>query len=73
MEKPVAQEISLLMLEISKQLDASVRTVMDTCEQREFEQYRLAVGKLMGGIFVDILTPIFKQYPDLTPEGLKHK
>jgi len=58
--------------DISARLDASVRTRHDHADAEEYEAYRLAVGALMGGINCEILTPIYSQYPALTPEAMKN-
>jgi hypothetical protein len=72
MDFATARDISALMLDISARLDASVRTLRDHADAEEYDAYRLAVGTLMGGIYCEILTPIYSQYPALRPEALKN-
>ena len=57
--------------DISARLDASVWTMRDHADAEECGAYRLAAGALMGGIYCEILTPIYSQYPALTPEAMK--
>jgi wyosine [tRNA(Phe)-imidazoG37] synthetase (radical SAM superfamily) len=71
MKQAVAEQINSLMLDINAHLDSSIRLVMDNSEQKEFEKYRQIIGKIMGEIFVEILTPMYVEYPDLKPEGLR--
>jgi len=72
MDFATARDISALMLDISARLDASVRTMRDHTEAEEYNAYRLAVGELIGRIYCEMLTPIYDQYPTLTPEALKN-
>ncbi|WP_206244054.1 hypothetical protein [Novosphingobium terrae] len=44
---------------------------MDAADEDEVHRYKRAVGQVMGGIFLDIKSPIFEQYPDLTPAELR--
>ena len=73
MKRTTAEQISKLLLEISKQLDGSIKLIMENSDQKEFEKYRQTVGKIMGVMFMDILTPLYQEHPDLTPENLKNK
>jgi len=71
MKPQTAAAITKLMLDVSAQLDASVKLVMDDGDAAEFGAYRNCVGNIMGQIYCDILTPIFKQYPQLRPAELR--
>ncbi|EFB1501572.1 hypothetical protein FJ881_16835 [Escherichia albertii] len=69
-DKTVAADVSALMLEIGSELDASVSLVQQTCDESEFNNYRSAVGEIMGRMLVDIMNPIYKQHPELKPREL---
>ncbi len=71
MKKDIATKLVAVMSDITTQLDDSVRMVMDNSEEEEFKKYRRAAGKVMGYIFAEIMTPLFTEYPELTPDGLK--
>jgi hypothetical protein len=71
MEHSVAKQINDMMIEFSGRLNQSIKLVMDNCDDDEFKRYRRTVGKIMGEMFVEIMTPIYKEYPELTPEELK--
>lgn len=71
MQKQVAEQVPALMLEYSGKLDQSVQLVKDTCTEEEFLDYRKAVGRIMGEMCVEIMWPIFHEYPDLEPDELK--
>lgn len=71
MEKHVATGIVALVRECSNKLNMSIQTVKDTCTKQEFLDYRKAAGRIMGEMQVEILSPIFKEHPDLEPEEWK--
>jgi len=71
MRQDVAEEIVGLMLEYGDRLDGTIRRIQDTCDEKEFSFYRKAIGKIMGYMLTDIMNPIFSEYPQLKPDGLK--
>lgn len=71
MELRTASAVTRLMLDVSAQLDASVKLVMESSDPTEFAAYRGAVGSPLGQIYCDILAPLFKQHPQLTPTQLR--
>lgn len=71
MQREVAEEILALMREYSGKLNRSVQLVKDTCSKEEFIDYRKTVATIMGEMCVEIMWPIFHEYPDLEPEELK--
>jgi len=70
MEFEIAKQVNTLMLELSARLDASVKLVMETSDSEEFHRYRQAIGKIMGAVYLDVLSPLYAEHPSLTPEGL---
>lgn len=63
----VAKHISNLMLDFSAQLDTSVALVRERCSQVELEAYRLAVGRIMGDMLLEVMNPLYKIHPNLRP------
>jgi len=43
---------------------------MDAAPNPEFLAYRLAIGNVMGELWNQVLKPILREHPELTPEGL---
>jgi hypothetical protein len=68
MQREIAESVLALMLEYSGKLDESVQLVKDTCTEDEFIDYRRAVGTIMGEMCIDIIWPIYREYPDLDRE-----
>jgi hypothetical protein len=70
-DKEIARHISEMVLECNDRLDDSLSLVQDRCGQEEVHAYRRAIGKVLGEIYLEIMTPIYQEHPDLTPPGLK--
>lgn len=67
----VARQISDLMIEFGRRLDASVALVRDRGTPEEFQAYRRAVGKVMADMLLEIMNPLYAKHPNLKPTGLK--
>jgi hypothetical protein len=67
----VSREISELMLDIGRRLDASVATVELSCGESELRAYRRAVGKVLGEVLLEVLNPLYREHPGLKPAGLR--
>ena len=70
MRRNVAVKVVDVMLEYSARLDSLVADLRDNCDEREFKQYRNAIGQVLGTVLLDILNPIFGEHPDLKPPQL---
>jgi len=70
MKRDVAEAINALMLEYGAKLDDSVRLVMQSCSEAEFYAYRAAIAQMMGTMLIDVMNPIYREYPDLKPPEL---
>ncbi len=71
MKREIAAQISTLMLEHAAKLDQSIQLVMTNGTEDEVVRYRRAVGKIMGEMLLEIMNPIYSEYPDLKPPRLK--
>ncbi|MFM0070246.1 hypothetical protein PQQ86_03615 [Paraburkholderia sediminicola] len=57
------------MLRINGSLDEAIVFVQAHCSAEELETVKQAVGEVMYMVFEQMLIPIYKQHPDLVPEG----
>lgn len=71
MDQVTAKQINELMVDLMARCDESVRSVMTTCSDDEYRRYRRAVGKIMGIAVLDILNPLYEQFPELKPGHFK--
>ena len=67
----VAETVSVLMLEISAKLSASVADVQERCPEGELSDYRRAVAAVMGELLIGIMSPLYVAHPDLKPGDSK--
>lgn len=70
MNKKEAEELSVLLMQVSGKLDQSVRFVMDKDTKENFESYRSSAGKVMGELFLEMLQPLWERYPELRPKEM---
>ena len=68
-DRVIAESVSKLMLEFGGRLDASIVAAQDNCSEAEFHEYRLAVGKILGDMLLEVMNPLYQQHPDLKPWG----
>ncbi len=70
MNSKEAEELSILLMQITAKLDQSVKFVMDKDSPENFESYKSNVGKAMGDLYLEVLQPLWEKYPDLKPEQM---
>lgn len=70
MRKDIAAQVNALMLEYSAKLDQTVSLLREHCSDEEFQAYRRGIGRVMGYMFTEIMTPIYDEHPDLRPPSL---
>jgi hypothetical protein len=58
----VARQISDLMVEFQGRLNSSIITVEEKCSSQEFKDYRLAVGKIMGEMLLEVMNPLYVKH-----------
>ena len=70
MDRSDAEKLSLLYLKIGADLDQSVAFCQDHDDPENFEKSRAAVGKIMSDLMLDLMSPLWKRFPDLKPSFL---
>jgi len=71
MNETMASEVIRRANNITAELDDMVRLAMESgMDAEEFHQFRRTVGGVMGEIYLELLLPIFKNFPHLTPAEL---
>jgi hypothetical protein len=76
MQKEIAKQVTSIMIECCKRLEESIDLVSNACgdedqARKEAMEFRGAVGKIMGHVFVEVLHPIYQRHPELEPDELK--
>jgi hypothetical protein len=65
-----AKELSHLLERVGALLDQSAGYVRDHDSEANFIEYRTVIGKLMGDMFLDAMSPLHKRFPELLPDYL---
>lgn len=71
MEYKTAKEVIELMVKINGELNNSLFLVETSSDVKSYDIYKTAVANIMGEILIEILNPIFREHPDLFPDGMK--
>lgn len=66
-----AAAVSKAAEEFIKQLSLALQAAQASGSKEDFERLRRASGQLIGALETDLLSPLYKQYPDLEPPSLK--
>jgi len=66
-DNDVAKEINDLLLDCRIKLSNSVDFVQEKCSNEESEQYKKAMGKVLGYMIFEIMEPIYEKHPELNP------
>lgn len=67
-----AKKIQDCALMVSAELNNSLSQMQLVLSDKEFLEYRNAVGKVLGEILLEILNPIHQTYPELIPSEMKN-
>mgnify|MGYP005826687785 CR=1 FL=1 len=66
----IARQISDLMLECGRRIEASVAMVQEQCDAEDFQRYRRAAGGVLGALYLDVMQPLYGEHPGIKPAGL---
>ena len=68
-DKDVAADISDVIIETSRKLEASLAVLRGRTTDAEYVACRSAVARLLGGALDEVMNPICARYPELKPPG----
>jgi hypothetical protein len=71
MRKDMAEKAMKRMTELSDEIIRTSELFQKGCDEKEYIQYRNGIGLILADILDYIMRPIFKEYPELTPEEIK--
>lgn len=70
-DKQIALEISDRVLEVNHLLNEIVSLAQGGCSPEELSALKLAVGRVLGELLVEIVNPLYQAHPELKPDGLE--
>lgn len=71
MDQDTARQVDHLSRNANAALNEAIRVVQSSCAPEEFEAFRLAVGKIMGAVVIDVLQPLYAAHPEIVPVELR--
>ena len=66
----LATEVSIAGEHFVETLSKCLIDAQTSCSPEEYEQFRKAVGSVVGTLEIDMLWPLYKKHPELEPENL---
>ena len=70
MDRQTAEKLSAITLEAYFKIHEAVALVHAACEGEEKKEYIDGLGRALGELYVDVLRPLYKEYPDLKPDNI---
>lgn len=71
MELTTAKQVERILRDANGRLNDALLVIKEDCSIEEFEGYRRTIGEIMGAVVVDLLQPIYQQFPEATPSELQ--
>ena len=71
MSRDVAKIIMDVVTRNAAEQDAALIEIQSLCTEDEFNEYRRMIGRSMGAMLFEIISPIVAKYPELKPTQLK--
>lgn len=65
-----AKELSHLLAKVGGLLNQSAAFVRDHDSESNYRDYRTVIGRLMGDLFHEAMTPLYQRFPELLPDYL---
>lgn len=66
-DEKIAEEISMVMIECSERLEATLDKVKAHCSEQEYEAYREGIGHILAYMLTDIMSPLYERHPQIKP------
>jgi hypothetical protein len=70
-DKQIALKISDRAIEVNRLLNEIVSLAQGGCSPEELSALKLAVGRMLGELLVEIVNPLYQAHPELKPNGLE--
>ena len=67
----LATEVSAAGERFVEALSKCLMEAQSSCSPEEYEQFKKAVGSVIGTLEMDMLWPLYRKHPELEPENLR--
>lgn len=71
MERAIAEQLMRTFLAVNEPLNSATLLTAKIESKDEQESLRRAIGNVMQVIYIDLMRPVIRQYPDLDPDRLR--
>lgn len=71
MDRKIAEKVVPALFEASGKMNDALLLIQEGCSAEEFAAFRKGTGRAMGYWYTEVIDPILREYPDLTPENIK--
>ena len=69
--KEIATAVSSSGEQFIASLNEALHATRESSSPQEYEQFKRAVGLVIGTLEIEMLWPLYKLHPDLEPESLR--
>jgi hypothetical protein len=74
-EKMMSRDAASIIMEVvtknAAEQDSALAQIQSLCTEDEFSEYRRMIGRSMGAMFFEIMSPIVAKHPELKPPQLR--
>jgi hypothetical protein len=68
MDKALASELMRAISDVGRDLNKTADIIERIIDQNEKRRYRVAIGDLMGNVYIKLMIPIIHEHKDLDPD-----
>ena len=68
MERAIAKQLMRTLAAMNEQLNSATSLTAQIDSKDEQESLRRAIGNVVQMIYIDLMRPVIRQYPDLDPD-----
>jgi hypothetical protein len=74
-EEKMSRDAARIIMEVvtrnAAEQDAALILIQSLCTEDEFREYRRMIGRSMGAMLFEVISPIVVKYPELKPAQLR--
>ena len=71
MDRDTAETLNTMTLEAYFKLHDAAAVVHASCSAAERKEYIMGLGRALGYPYTDVMSPLYKEYPDLRPDNIE--
>lgn len=67
----IAKQVSESAAAVYRLINDALIAAKEHCPEHEFRRLRDGMGRVLGELLLEVLNPLYRDHPDLAPEGLE--